>query len=126
MPLLIKVDEDLPEEIADILNAAGHDAVTVRSQGWSGIPDAELWLRIQAENRWLVTADKEFGDIRKFVPAPGAGIVLIRAEVESRRQYLALATALLRSFPIETAAGCLVVVTPRGVRVRRLRPPRAP
>ena len=64
----VKVDEDLPEVVAELFPAAGYPATTVRAQGWSGLEDAPLWARIQAEARWLVTADKGFGDIRTYVP----------------------------------------------------------
>ena len=67
MPPLVKVDEDLSEEVAEISTAAGYEAITVRSQGWAGLLDDELWLRVRAEHRWLITADKAFGDICKLV-----------------------------------------------------------
>ncbi|MGH7045287.1 MAG: DUF5615 family PIN-like protein [Stellaceae bacterium] len=60
MAARLKIDENLPREIADLLNAQGYDAVTVLVQGWRRMADDELWRRIQAEVRWLVTADKEF------------------------------------------------------------------
>jgi predicted nuclease of predicted toxin-antitoxin system len=53
----IKVDEDLPRQIADLLVARGHDAATVVGQGWQGFSDEDLWPRIQDEQRWLITAD---------------------------------------------------------------------
>src|SRR6476620_5521935 len=56
MPIRIKVDENLPDQIADVFNAHGYDAVTVGDQGWQGLANDELWRRIQAEGRWLVTA----------------------------------------------------------------------
>jgi predicted nuclease of predicted toxin-antitoxin system len=79
MPARFKVDENLPHEIADLLNSRGHDAVTVADQGWSGLPDDVLWRRIQTEARWLATADKEFGDIRRYPSGSHAGVVLLRA-----------------------------------------------
>jgi predicted nuclease of predicted toxin-antitoxin system len=63
MPLRIKLDENL-KEIAELLNAHGHAAVTVADQGWVGLSDDILWRRVQSEGRALVTADKEFGDVR--------------------------------------------------------------
>ena len=68
MPPHVKVDEDLPDAVAPLFTAAGYPATTVRAQGWSGLQDAPLWVRIQAEGRWLVTADKGFGDVRTYVP----------------------------------------------------------
>ena len=46
MPLSIKVDEDLPEEVASIFSAVGYETVTVRAQGWSGMVDEDLWMRV--------------------------------------------------------------------------------
>jgi hypothetical protein len=36
MPVPIKVDEDLPAEIARLASDAGHDATTVYAQGHTG------------------------------------------------------------------------------------------
>ncbi|HEY5869434.1 MAG TPA: DUF5615 family PIN-like protein [Candidatus Tectomicrobia bacterium] len=119
MPPQVKVDEDLPDAVARLFIAAGYPATTVRAQGWSGLQDAPLWARIQAEERWLVTADKGFGDVRTYVPGTYVGVILLRAALESRRRYLELAEATVRSVRLEDLTGCLVVVTPRGIRIRR-------
>ena len=115
----IKVDEDLPEDIARLFSEVGYIADTVRQQGWGGSEDEALWERVQAERRWLVTADKGFGDVRTYIPGTYVGIVLLRAVIESRRRYIALVQALVRSVRLEEVSGCLVVVTPRGIRIRR-------
>ncbi len=119
MSLQLKIDEDLPEEVARIFSDAGYIAHTVRQQGWGGYEDEDLWERVQAEKRWLVTADKGFGDVRTYIPGTYVGIVLLRAVIESRRRYIALAQALVPSVRLEEVSGCLVVVTPRGIRIRR-------
>jgi hypothetical protein len=51
-----KIDENLPDEIADLFIRHGHDAVTVADQGWRGMADDDLRQGIQDESRWLVTA----------------------------------------------------------------------
>ncbi len=125
MAILVKVDEDLPEDVAAVFASAGYSASTVRSEGLTGAVDDDLWRRVQSESRWLVTADKGFGDVRKFVPSQATGIVLIRADLESRRRYVELATQAVRTINLEDVAGNLVVVTAGGIRVRRfLRAPR--
>ncbi len=65
MVVRLKVDENLPSEIAELLNGHGCDALMVSDQGWQGMVDDELWGRVQAEGRWLVTADKQFADLRR-------------------------------------------------------------
>ena len=64
MPVPVKVDEDLPADIASLLRAAGHDAMTVHVQGHTGVPDDQLWPKIQQEQRMLFTADKGFANAR--------------------------------------------------------------
>lgn len=61
----IKVDEDLPKRVATLLRERGYQADTVIEQGLSGWKDANLWRKIQAESRFLITADKGFADLRE-------------------------------------------------------------
>jgi hypothetical protein len=43
MAVSVKVDEDLPADIARLRGATGYDATTVYLQGHSGLPDQDLW-----------------------------------------------------------------------------------
>ncbi len=119
MPARLKVDENLPREIAQLMQAHGHDAVTVLDQGWRGLPDDELWDRIQAERRWLVTADKEFANLRMYPPGTHVGVILLRSAAEGLDDYLDLADMALARVKFDDVPGAVVVVTRRGVRIRR-------
>ena len=119
MPVSIKVDEDLPPAVAQVFGQAGHDAKSVLEQGWSGCPDDVLLARVRAEGRWLVTADRGFADVRQYVPGTHAGIIVFQTAIESRSRYVALAEAVARTLELERLSGCLVVVTPGRVRIRR-------
>lgn len=81
--------------------------------------DDELWGRVQAERRWLVTADKEFADVRRYPPGSHAGLILLRSSEESRADYLRLASMALQRVKLGEIGGAVVVVTSRGVRVRQ-------
>jgi hypothetical protein len=81
MPLF-KVDENLPAEVADLLRAAGHDAVSVLDQQLGGAADPRVATACQREERALITLDLGFGDIRSYGPGPhplrlpqGSGLV---------------------------------------------------
>jgi predicted nuclease of predicted toxin-antitoxin system len=115
----IKVDEDLPSAVAQVFRQAGHDTSTVPEQGWSGCRDDVLLARLRAEGRWLVTADRGFADVRQYSPGSYAGIIVFQTGIESRGRYVALAEAVARTLELERLAGCLVVVTPGRVRIRR-------
>jgi predicted nuclease of predicted toxin-antitoxin system len=119
MTTLIKVDEDLPRDIAELLGARGYDAATVYGQGWHGSPDDILWNRIQGEGRLLITADKGFADLRRHPPGTHACVILLRCEEESRSAYLELTSVTLNQLNLDDIAGAVVVATFRGVRIRR-------
>ena len=45
-----KIDDNLPIEVAVILNDAGHDAMTINDQGMTGTLDPNVAAVCQAEN----------------------------------------------------------------------------
>lgn len=119
MPVPVKVDEDLPGDIASMCIAAGYDATTVYLQGHSGLPDDQLWPHVQREQRMLFTADKGFANARDYPPGSHAGVVLFRLPRESRAGYVRLAEFLLRHVKLDDIAGAIVVVAPDAIRVLR-------
>ena len=119
MPVPVKLDEDLPGDIATLCLAAGHDAMTVYLQGHSGLPDEQLWLRVQQEQRILFTADKGFANAMKYPPGSHAGVVLFRLPRESRAGYIRLAEFVLAQLKLDDIVGAIVVVSPDAIRVLR-------
>ena len=119
MAARLKVDENLPDEIADVVVRYGYDAVTAADQGWRGIADDQLLQRIQDEDRWLVTADKRLVDYRYRPPGTHAGIILFRSSGEGLDAYLALVQRVIDGVDLDDAAGAIIVVNDRGVRARR-------
>jgi len=119
MGIAIKVDGDLPGQVAALLNNVGHDAKSVSQQGLSGAPDADVWHAAQTEGRCLFTADKGFANARSYPPGTHGGIVLLRLPRESREGYMRLAESLLEKVDLQSAAGAIVVVTPTAVRFHR-------
>jgi len=119
VPIRIKVDEDLPAEIADLLRVPGHDVQTVVQEGLTGTPDDRVWGVAQEEGRCLFTADKGFANAHIHPPGTHAGIVLLRLPRESRAGYVRLIERLLADLDFESAAGAIIVVTPEAIRIHR-------
>lgn len=117
--MLIKLDEDLPRTLAELLIAAGHGVATVVEQGLGGASDAALWPILQAENRFLITADKGFADIRIHPPGTHAGVLLMRPDEDGIPALVALLKALLEQHDLARLVGTVSVATPRGIRIRR-------
>jgi predicted nuclease of predicted toxin-antitoxin system len=117
--MLVKVDEDLPKSVATLLRERGYEAVSVIEQGLGGCKDADLWQIAQAEKRFLVTADKGFADIRTYPPESHRGVMLLRPDQDGIHPILRLLEQTLEKYDLDSLAGTVTVVTPRGVRVRR-------
>lgn len=118
----IKVDEDLPLAVARLLREAGYEAETVLEEGLRGWKDPNLWRVVQEESRFLVTADKGFGDIRVFPPGTHAGVLLLRPDEYGIRPLIELTKKVMAMYDLRALAGLLVVVAPRGVRFRGGKP----
>ena len=119
MAMRVKIDEDLPRQIAELFAQHDYEAATVVEQGWQGLSDEQLWPQVQQEGRLLVTADKGFADLRTYPPGSHSGVLLLRLDEESRRGYLELIRTVLRQLDVETLAGAVIVASPRGIRIRK-------
>ena len=115
----IKVDEDIPPIAAAWLREKGYEASTVVEQGMRGWKDAALWQAVQADQQFLLTADKGFGDIRAHPPGSHSGVLLLRPEVDGIRPILDLLKMVLSEVDMQQLTGAVSVATPRGLRIRR-------
>jgi len=115
----IKVDEDLPRQVVALLREKGYQADSVVEQGMAGWKDAELWRRLQAESRFLITADKGFADIRTYPPGSHWGVMLLRSDQDGIRPTVELVEKVLQNYDLIEFAGKTSIVSPRGIRVRK-------
>lgn len=115
----IKVDEDLPRAVTQMLRDKGYEAASVTEQGMGGWKEPDLWRNVQAEHRFLVTADKGFADIRFYAPGTHVGVMLLRPDEDGIRPVVELLERVLASYDLEALAQTITVVTPRGIRFRR-------
>ena len=115
----LKLDENLPLQIASSLRILGHDIHSTSEEGLSGCDDSELWTAAQREGRTLITQDLDFSDARRFVPGSHHGIVLVRLGSPSRRRLLNRVEEVFQYENVSVWPGCFVVVTEHKVRVRR-------
>lgn len=113
----IKLDENLPLSLADILRQAGHDADTVLQEGLGGKPDDDVWRAAQAEHRFLITQDLDFSDTRRFAPGSHAGLLLVRLHQPGVHALDSAVSAVADE--LDDWARCFVVLTDHKIRVKR-------
>lgn len=91
----ILANENFPEDAVVALRQAGHNVAWIRSDA-PGSTDQEVLLRAQAEDRLLITFDKDFGELafRAGLPA-SSGIVLFRISAPSSTHVARAAVAAI-------------------------------
>jgi predicted nuclease of predicted toxin-antitoxin system len=113
-----KVDENLPEELAELLRDHGHDAVSVRAQGLQGQPDSVVFDVSSREGRVLITLDQGFTDIRTHPPREFPGRVVLRLARQDKQHILTHLSGVVPLFDSQPLAGRLWVVEESQVRIR--------
>ena len=113
-----KVDENLPDEVAALLRAAGHEADTVIQEQMGGAVDAVVDDICRREERVLITFDKGFGNIRTHPPSERPGVILLRLRHQNTASVLAVMTRLLSLLSPEAVFRRLWVVDETDMRIR--------
>ncbi len=87
-------DENLSRGMVNVLRERGHEVAWVRTDS-PGSSDEQVLARASSENRILVTADKDFGELafRRGMPA-AAGIVLLRIRGSAQAREATFAAAI--------------------------------
>lgn len=90
-------NENFPLDAVEALRRAGHDVGWVRADA-PGSTDPQVLARAAAEQRILLTFDKDFGDLAFHVGLPaGSGVVLFRLSAPSAAQLAVLVAAAIAS-----------------------------
>jgi hypothetical protein len=77
-----------------------------------------LWKAIQQEGRFLVTADKGFGNILDHPPGTHGGMLVLRPDEDGIPPVVDLLSQVLAEYRLDDLAGAIAVVTARGIRIR--------
>lgn len=117
-------NENFPLDAVEALRAAGHDVAWIRTDA-PGSTDPQVLARAVAEQRILLTFDKDFGDLAFNAGLPtGCGIVLFRLQAGTSAQLAAQVAAAIASRT--DWAGHFSVVEPGRIRMRSLPTPGQP
>jgi len=111
------VDECVGLCVAQWLKSRHADTVSILDS-MSGTKDIKILEKAFAENRIIVTVDKDFGDLAFQKKLPHAGIILLRLQNESSKNRIAALERLFASHYHELQNN-FIVISDAGVRVIR-------
>ena len=114
-----KVDENLPQEVAELLRAADFECHTVREEGLQGASDSKIATVVSAELRVLVTLDLDFGNIRAYPPEQHRGIIILRPSSQDKQTVLTMVRRLIHFLTSRPGPDQeLWIVEPDRIRIR--------
>jgi hypothetical protein len=116
--LRIKLDENLPSRLIVALSELGHDVDSVPLEQLTGRDDPQIWKAAQTAERFLITQDLDFSDLRRFAPGTHHGLLLVRLRRPGRAALFERIVDLFRTERVDQWRTCLVVATEQKVRVR--------
>ncbi|MHC5595537.1 MAG: DUF5615 family PIN-like protein [Nostoc sp.] len=117
--MIVKLDENMAQTHVEFLQQAGYNADRVTDEGLSGADDETVWEQVCAEERFFITLDLDFSDIRRFPPGTHPGILLLRSRNRSRQAVLEILSRVVQEQSLEKLKGCLVVADDIQTRIRR-------
>ena len=115
------VDNALSPAIAETLSIAGHDAVHVRQYGLQAATGEEVFARASDEQRVRVSADTDFGTLLALRKGIRPSVILFRGNSPRRpADQAAVLLANIGALQPDLEEGCIAVIEPARLRVRRL------
>lgn len=115
------VDNALSPGVADLLTAAGHDAVHGRALALHAASDEIVFQAAVDQGRILISADTDFGTMLTLRKATRPSVVLFRHGAPRKpADQAALLLANLAAVSADLTAGAIVVFHHDRIRVRPL------
>jgi predicted nuclease of predicted toxin-antitoxin system len=111
-------DQDVYAATIRFLCGLGHDVVTAAQLGLSQAKDVYLFQVAHAQNRVLVTRDRDFG-VLGFVEDRGAGVIYLRMLPSTANAVHAELERVLTLYSEQGLLASFVVVEPGLHRIRR-------
>jgi len=111
-------NENLPLDVIEALRGAGYDVAWIRADS-PGVDDTTVLARAVAEDRVLITFDKDFGELafQQGLPAT-CGIILLRITIVSSQEAAKKIIAALTGR--DDWSGHFSVIDDRRIRMRSL------
>jgi predicted nuclease of predicted toxin-antitoxin system len=115
------VDANLSPRVAELLRAAGHDAVAVRDLRLASAPDDVILDRALSEDRIVISHDTDFGTLLAIRRLTRPSVILIRSSDPVTTDEVArLLLTNLDVMAEDLHAGAIVTFARGHLRSRRL------
>jgi predicted nuclease of predicted toxin-antitoxin system len=112
------IDQDVYATATKFLIDVGHDVIVVAQMGLAQASDEEILRVAQAENRILITRDRDYGNL-VFVRAIATGVIYLRVLPKTVNAVHNELAGVIENHSEVELKGEFVVVEPDGHRFRK-------
>lgn len=113
-------DENVSPSLVIFLRVQGHDVLDVKEKGWHGKDDAFLLRKAAKARRFIISHDRDFGELAINQRQPCYGVIYLRL----RDQRSSNVVRVMREFldrDLDIRSGTLIVLRESQARIRRVR-----
>ncbi len=115
-----KLDENFGPTVHEVFRRRGLDCHTVTGEGLSGADDPTVIAAALADDRILVTLDRDFSNVLLYPPEATAGVAVVRlGRRASRRLLAAVLDSFLTACENQLIRGKLWILEPGRIREHR-------
>ena len=115
-PLRLYLDQCLRLEVALALVEAGYDVVRASEVGQARADDSEILLRIQSEERVLITLDDHFGNWAVLPLRKHPGVIRLKINPATAKNAINLLLPFLKARTQTELRDNLVILSPKRAR----------
>jgi len=116
-----KLDENFGQSVHDVFTRRGFDCHTVHDEGLVGADDPDVLAAAIAEDRVLVTLDRDFTNILLYPPEATAGVAVVQLGKRTSRALLAaVIDSFLTACDKKLIRGKLWIIEPGRIREHRI------
>ncbi|HLN28849.1 MAG TPA: DUF5615 family PIN-like protein [Gemmataceae bacterium] len=115
-----KLDQNFGPTVHEVFQRRGLDCQTVLGEGLGGADDPTILAATVAEDRILVTLDRDFTNVLLYPPEATAGVAVVRLGRRASRQLLAsVLESFLTACENQLIRGKLWILEPARIREHR-------
>ena len=111
------LDQSADFRLIPHLRRLGHDVHVISRNHPSGLPDEDVLAIAREEQRILLVADRDFGELIFHHGIAHTGVIFFRLPGASLQTKIDQLTMALTDYAKELAAGEFLVVTPSQIRI---------
>lgn len=115
-----KLDENFGQSVLELFQQRGFDCLTVHDEGLVGAEDPDVLAAAVAEDRVLVTLDRDFTNVLIYPPEATSGVVVVQLGKRLSRTLLNRAIeTFLTACAQKLIRGKLWIIEPGRIREHR-------